>query len=259
MKFKSKHVKVFKEMLKEKHEVGGILTFKNNVSQEISNISKGNKSEVLVPRGEYNFHTHPKFCYTDENAILGWPSGEDLREAIKFSLNGTRAHFVITLEGIYTIRVNPKIINILKKLSNERRGFALGILETYFQSTHIFRTKDFDRYLKKSKGRHVKPQDFLDFVNNFNVNQVNGNDKCESLLSCPGQVPIFKLNCKKKCYVQMPIREYIQYYSNDLYAIDKNGQDVGLLDSTRLLKYFDTVVKKLKTRGNVFKVEFYSW
>ena len=80
-------------------------------------ITKGQKMGVYTPSGIINMHTHPKVAYGYEDSILGWPSGEDMREVIRYALGGNLIHYVVALEGIYVIQVNPCFKKALTKLT----------------------------------------------------------------------------------------------------------------------------------------------
>jgi len=103
-------------------------------------MNNGNGSSVYTPSGLINFHTHPKSAYKGEDAVYGWPSGEDMYQCINFARDGTLIHIVFTLEGAYVIKIN-KIIT--KKDSK--------ILEDVFKYTHVFRSANQTKQLKDFK------------------------------------------------------------------------------------------------------------
>lgn len=139
-------IKMIKTSLNnEKNEIAGALLFKDikckdgvcdKKSTEFK-INKGNGASVYTPQGIINFHTHPRSCYVSENAVYGWPSGEDMAQCINFAKEGNMIHIVFTLEGAYIIKVN--------KLLNKK---DIDILEDIFKTTHIFRTKNQSTQLK---------------------------------------------------------------------------------------------------------------
>lgn len=128
-----------------KHEIAGSILFedttcKNGVCNKISNVlrmNNGEGSSVVTPYGIINFHTHPKIAYDGEEAVYGWPSGEDMGVCIEFAKNGNLVHIVFALEGAYVItvinKVNKPMINRIIKL---------------LQITHGFRSKDQDTQKK---------------------------------------------------------------------------------------------------------------
>ena len=124
---------------------------------KMGSMNKGSTSSVKTKHGYCNFHTHPIICYEgmgnpEDATIWGWPSGEDMREAIMFLTRGNIIHLIFTLEGIYAIQVNPYFVNILlndkyfndKKLGEKRRGMVVSLIENYFKSTHGYRNVDYN-------------------------------------------------------------------------------------------------------------------
>jgi len=85
-------------------------------------LSKGDGDSVKTPLAIVNFHTHPYSCYTREKVKWGWPSGEDIRECIRFAQHGNLVHLVFSKEGTYIIKVlhpnelKPKVINFIENL-----------------------------------------------------------------------------------------------------------------------------------------------
>ena len=62
----------------------------------------GIEENVDAVHHRYNFHTHTVGCYENHQVVNGWPSAQDYIGFL--NLKGhTIIHFVITLEGIYTI------------------------------------------------------------------------------------------------------------------------------------------------------------
>lgn len=101
----------------QKNELSGSLSISNIKNKNVleltvnaENISHGKAEEVNAVISRYNFHTHPKQAYINNNVINGWPSSQD---AIGFlTLNHrTVFHTVVTLEGIYIISFSEEWIN----------------------------------------------------------------------------------------------------------------------------------------------------
>ena len=100
----------------------------------------GSETSVYTPNNVINFHTHPIHAYNNGKTTWGWPSGEDMRETLKFALAGNKAHLVFTVEGLYTIQINPCKINKMKELLDDtERGILIFMIEEYFKTTHNFR------------------------------------------------------------------------------------------------------------------------
>jgi len=142
-------IKMIKTSLNnDKNEIAGALLFtdvncKDGTCDKKSTkfkINKGNGSSVYTPQGIINFHTHPRSCYISEDAVYGWPSGEDMAQCINFAKDGTLIHIVFSLEGAYIIKVN-KILN--KKDTT--------VLENVLKQTHVFRSKNQSTQLRNFK------------------------------------------------------------------------------------------------------------
>jgi len=161
-------------MLKEDHEVAGVINFDKNNNITNMKTEKGNADSVYTPNNVINFHTHPISAYNNGHTVWGWPSGEDIRETIKFSLAGNKAHLVFSNEGLYTIQVSPCKIRKMKELLDDKeRGILIFIIEEYFKTTHNFRgVKEVNNLDKKDIS--LNPYSYVDFINNFDlVNLLN--------------------------------------------------------------------------------------
>ena len=155
--------------LKKDHELSGIIVFDDNNQVIGLNKTKGEADSVYTPNNVINFHTHPSSAYNKEHTVWGWPSGEDLRESIKFALAGNRAHLVFSVEGLYTIQFSPcKIKKMKELLTDEERGALIFIIEEFFKSTHNFRgTNEVNKLAKR--GIIINPYSYMDFVNTFDL------------------------------------------------------------------------------------------
>jgi hypothetical protein len=162
-----------KELVKN-HEISGIILC-NDSNQVVGvNKTKGNADSVYTPNNVINFHTHPISAYNNGKTVWGWPSGEDIRETIKFALAGNKAHLVFSVEGLYTIQVSPCKIRKIKELLDDReRGILIFIIEEYFKTTHNFRGIAEVNKLA-TKNIFINPYSYVDFVNTFDlVNLLN--------------------------------------------------------------------------------------
>ena len=155
--------------LKRDHEISGVI-YCNNKNHVIGfNKTKGDADSVYTPNNVINFHTHPISAYNNGQTVWGWPSGEDVRESIKFALAGNKAHLVFSVEGLYTIQISPcKIKKMKELLDDEERGILIFIIEEYFKSTHNFRGVDEVNRLAK-KETFINPYSYIDFVNHFDL------------------------------------------------------------------------------------------
>jgi hypothetical protein len=135
-----------------KNEMAGSFTFDDDrhfVSNGVIFAPAGSTTSVKTPNALVNFHTHPLSAYQQNTSVYGWPSGEDFREAIRFSLKGNHTHVVFTLEGIYLVQIHPTFISFLKKIdSSDIRGGLICAIEEYFKELHYYRSFHFVK-LKK--------------------------------------------------------------------------------------------------------------
>jgi hypothetical protein len=114
------------------YEISGVIQF--NSKNEVVGVStnKGDADSVYTPNNVINFHTHPISAYKQGETVWGWPSGEDIRESIKFGLSGNKAHIVFSVEGLYIIQVNSCILKKLKEFKKYMTTSAF--IKSYFQT-----------------------------------------------------------------------------------------------------------------------------
>ena len=164
--------KIFLELSKD-HEVAGLIKINGNDKVIGSTKNKGDKDSVMTPNHVVNFHTHPISAYINAKTVWGWPSGEDVRETILFGLNGNKAHIVFTVEGIYIMQVSQCKLNKIKEILNPvERGVLIFLIEEYFKSTHNFRTYSDAYNLSKTSNSELNPYSWINFINNFNLNNL---------------------------------------------------------------------------------------
>jgi hypothetical protein len=159
--------------LGKKVEVAGVINCDDR--DQVTHVDKqdGESHAVMTPNNVINFHTHPLNAYKEADCVWGWPSGEDIRESIKFSLAGNKAHLVFTCEGLYTIQVSPcKLKKIKERLNDQERGVLIFLIEEYFKSTHAFRSSDEVNDLY-SNNIQINPYSFVDFANKFDIENLN--------------------------------------------------------------------------------------
>ena len=178
------------KMFNKNFESAGKIKFEfiNNKmeSTKVNKINEGGNNSVVTPLSIINYHVHPYQCYIDEKVIWGWPSGEDLRQTILFGIGGNFAHIVFTLEGLYVMEVNPCFIKFLQSLKDEDKSVIISWIEILGKSTHEIRGLDVN------KVRLVKPQDWLKFVNNLNVDMNKKETRC-GIIKC-NKVTVFNNN-----------------------------------------------------------------
>lgn len=252
-------------------EFGGTCTKKSGCNTvKFNSMNKGDNFSVKTKEGFCNFHTHPLSCYLGEGCIIGCPSGEDVRETIRFMLYGNVIHLIFTIEGIYTIQVNPNYIHILQNnntFSNTERGLLVSLIETYFKSTHGFRNVEYNLQ-KSQKDRNPKsictPNDWVTFANHFRLNNViSTSNKCTKNISCAG-IPNYETAHARN----ITLKEYMKEYEMDCYSMTSSGDLRNssnnnfkkVMESLKKhIKIFDQAEHKIKgwKRGQWFKAQFY--
>jgi len=176
--------------LNKKDEVAGVISFSKGSTNfgkgdRIEKTNEGKGASVSTPLGVINYHTHPVDCYIGEGTVWGWPSGEDMRESIKFGLKGNRGHMVVCVEGIYTIQVSPCKLEKLRNTVEMRlpngtvltpdqvRGIIIFFIETYFKSLHGIRGLEDVNSLSQNHGIKIFPESWVDFSNKFTLRNLN--------------------------------------------------------------------------------------
>ena len=186
-----RHLDEFRKSLEtEKQEIGSVLHFKlpkayffshsekplqHHFESKSSLTIKGDADSVDPPLGAVNLHTHPHSCYKSEKCALGWPSGEDMREVLRYHAKGNIAHFVITMEGVYSIQSNPCLTHFLQSIpahvgpfsGDALRGGIMVLIDMYFQTFHRFRTFEAIEWFKKHKHQTITPAFFVKIANAF--------------------------------------------------------------------------------------------
>jgi len=240
-------------LLYQTKENAGKLFIDKSGKQTLHDVTvvEGDKDSVEAPLSIINYHTHPLFCYNAENTILGFLSGEDIRESILFSLKGSITHIVPACEGLYVCQVNPcilenlihledylklddEVISLLRKNKvkdpvNFFRGLLITCIEIYFRGAHAYRTYDF---VKKYK---ITGDDYVSYINSFNIKK----------MFTKGVLIHEQMECER-----VPFHQYgTDFESNALvYICDKNGNanysniKFSFVLKNNLLKY----IKNLK-------------
>ena len=169
--------------LDKDHENSGVIYCDGNNNVIGINKTKGDSDSVYTPNNVINFHTHPISAYNNGETVWGWPSGEDIRETIKFALAGNKAHLVFSNEGLYTIQVSPCKIKKIKELLNDReRGVLIFLIEEYFKTTHNFRgVSEVNKFYQN--GKLINPYTYVDFINNFDISNLSSGKDVKTMVS----------------------------------------------------------------------------
>ena len=216
-------------LLYKKHECAGTLKIKEGCVESFTTASGGADS-VHTPLSELNWHTPPLFLYDRESVCWGWPSGEDMREVIFFSLGGNKAHLVFSVEGVYVLSVTECFKNWLKNLKEqEDRGLVIALLEMVFKSTHNLRTLEYNKLFP------LNPRDWIKMVERIRIEYLltttTGPDVCGEI-TCQ-QITTHQSGDKDR--EKMSIKDYAENYEGKtltVYRVGKNGSINGSKELT---------------------------
>jgi hypothetical protein len=252
------HVNEWNKDILEEYELAGKPLFSDSDILTGVKKNKGSSTSVSTPNGTINYHTHPISAYNQGQTVWGWPSGEDIRESIKFALKGNRAHMVCSAEGLYTIQVSPCKVRKLRKLNDTLRGVLVFLIEMYFKSTHNFRCVDEINKLARKK-MFIHPESYVDYANTFQLENLLPTrnvvvfEKSKSSFGtghCGNQYSIIPNvgfpDIEGDLFMNKSIQEYLQPEDlEELYLIDQYGSELGTNESIKTLKQLHTHAKKL--------------
>jgi hypothetical protein len=209
-----------------KHESAGEFVIDNKTKSAHSEVTilPGKKDSVYSPNAILNYHTHPISCYLQEGTVLGYLSGEDIRETLVFGLMGSIGHVVLTVEGTYMLQVSPCILENLIKLGNHldhtkcpapirkkglsyvdfMRGVIILVIEMYFRSAHVFRSRSYNRY------RKISPADYVEYVEAFRLNHIFAKGHSNTNINSYGITTFVK-----GADHRMPYLDYIRDYESN--------------------------------------------
>lgn len=176
-------------MLADHEYAGTFRVHESGTAKSISVCNKGGAASVKATDGYINFHTHPASCYLEGETVWGWPSGEDMRECISFALKGNLAHLIFTMEGVYSIQVNPNIAYAIRQDKflrgmfgsvDRSRGVLCSVIESYFKCTHGHRTLE---WFEENPG--TRPEAWVEFCNGFRLeNLFSSKNDCSEFIPC---------------------------------------------------------------------------
>lgn len=246
--------------LSNKYEVSGVI-YCNRDNKVVSiEKQKGDADSVQTKNHVINYHTHPLNAYKEGQTVWGWPSGEDVRETLKFALAGNKGHLVITMEGVYTIQVSPCKLKKMKELLNSiERGILIFLIEEYFKTTHNFRGIEEVKTLSK-KGIKITPHSYVDFINNFDLVNLTSSKtilhkKSPKIKTQFGEtfskIPNIGFPEMENNYItNIPLKDYISKEDiKYLYPINEHGEE----DSSKVITLSD-VLRSIKVICKKFKV-----
>lgn len=179
---------LIKSYLTKPTEVGGNLVIRSYILEKTENgdyqpvaylgfptntLIVGQYEEVTPPSGNFNFHTHPYHCYAKYNCTLGWPSNGDMASIPAHRDMGNIIHFVVTIEGIYSIQFTPEfglyIDNMRKK---DYINYSTCRLEFYNSITKFFQPFNNIRVFPKDIDPHLILLQYLERVNSVKIGEV---------------------------------------------------------------------------------------
>ena len=219
--------KVFAELDKN-YEISGVIHC--NESNKVTHVdtNKGDSESVYTPNDVINFHTHPVSAYNGGDTVWGWPSGEDVRETIKFAMAGNKAHLVFTVEGLYTIQISPcKLIKLSQLLDSNERGILIFLIEEYFKCIHNFRCV---QEVNKLNNNNIKitPYSFIDLINTFSLNNIL---KEESLIH--KKIPVVDTNSVGHTGINSKENDNINRYYSGIQETCSKMPNTGFLEVER--------------------------
>lgn len=178
------------------NEWGGVLktSKKSDNYLHVSEIIEGDSSNVMLPQGIINFHTHPRAIYNLYKAYIGWPSHIDMGLSYYNYYKKNKIHLVFGVEGIYSIQIHPDMSNT---------NYSEDIQKTI--------VNDFGKVLEYRN---------LDFVENVTVTPSNKNKAIleeRNLINIDNKISIPRANILNKQSLIL-INEFIKYSNN--YMID---------------------------------------
>jgi len=210
-----------------------VISTVNKIEEETSN-SDADIDSVQIDNFDINYHLHPLSVYVENDCIFGQPSSEDLIQCITYAMEGeNRCHIVVTLEGIYLIKICFVFMDFFRKIkSNKKKETFKECLFDYFKQLHVLRRKDIAPCAKYS------PKRYINIINNFKIHKI---PKChelcydnESLLKCnPFHIYFYPSNLYLKwihtwngSYTSLKTILYNQNYRKELEKLvttyDKN-------------------------------------
>lgn len=151
-------------------------------------LTGGDTEAVQSPTGNFNFHTHPYHCYTKYNCTLGWPSDQDMASIPWHRDMGNIMHFVITVEGIYSIQFTPEFglyIDSMKK--GDYINYDTCRAQLYNSVLAFFKPFNDVRQFPKNVDPHTILLQYLERVNSITIREVIKNTNITS--ECHWLVP----------------------------------------------------------------------
>jgi len=136
-------------------------------------LTGGDTEAVQSPTGNFNFHTHPHHCYTKYNCTLGWPSDQDVASIPWHRDMGNIMHFVITVEGIYSIQFTPEFGLYIDNMKKEDYiNYDTCRDQLYNSVLSFFKPFNDVRQFPKHVDPHTILLQYLERVNSITIREV---------------------------------------------------------------------------------------
>ena len=174
----------------QKEIAGGMYVTK--ITSDSTHILEIHKPSVITGEEEgvdivvslYNFHSHPREAYENNNVDLAWPSAQDyIGFLIAVFEDCTVCHLVITIEGIYIISLSKYWAASQDHRDNSVGNFILDRYEGYDAAANIQTPQQYVTWVNniKYKRNHIFVVKYLPWNranDTFNVNYCQVDGKC---------------------------------------------------------------------------------
>jgi len=133
------------DYLKYPFEAGGTFLKRKNVLEINHNsitYSTIESCKVDISAGFFNFHTHPHHCYNKYQCNYGWLSIMDISYILQhFATVGL--HYVVSLEGIYSVQLTPEFRTFLNTNTLDTLKFLQEtIVKVFLKNEECLRQQD---------------------------------------------------------------------------------------------------------------------
>jgi len=130
---------------------------------KIESAEKPNDCTVNISPEKITFHSHPKVCYASTKTYVGWPSSNDMLILIN-EYTKRRKHYVITIEGIYSLELTQTFI--MNLIPSELKIISELVRKEYvnwegYRSVFTEPAEWYNNFIK-----------FINFTNTFSVNDL---------------------------------------------------------------------------------------
>lgn len=242
-----------------------------NSSSVVSN--PGKEWGAIKPYALVKWHTCSINSYFINNTVWGWPFAAHIRSSLIWGLRGTECYILSSVDGIYTVQINPCVITSLLNVDkmvrkkdypnikvsdadwgNFLRGFVIQTIELYFTSAHIFA---YAQFLKKYQ--HITAYDFVKFANIFTISNIFEETPMSNCtpIGC-NKVPYYDF----KTLGATSLENYISMHFSDVsaYKVDTNGYSFELeLNYLDVLKNGGLQLLKNLSLGTDCNIPSKSW